>query len=397
MNNKHFIPQNFIDVHKFSKQAPITGVFLIVSDDTGYMAGTEGNVLQVECPSGTQAMANDLLVKAQGHQYQGYEAPSVKLPFAAELGDGVSVGGFYGLLADQTLELGGGDLSDISAPGEDEIDHAYPYVSREQRAVERKLAQTEANVIATLDSIELSVVTVDKKNYIRLTGEGIETSDINCDGVFRARSVYADNISGNVVNISDSAVFYDDDDDEVGSIGSTSQSGVALCSSAGAGLKSDSGAEVIAGSSGVTLENANNGVIRFYSGGFYPTSSVNLGVSSNKWATIWVETGAFNTSDRKAKKDINYDNDKYSAFFDKLKPCNYKMVNGTSGRTHTGFIAQDVEEALFDCAISTQDFAGFAKDGDVYALRYDEFIALCVDQIQKLKKRVEELEEKLNG
>ena len=59
-----------------------------------------------------------------------------------------------------------------------------------------------------------------------------------------------------------------------------------------------------------------------------------------------------------------------------------------------GMIAQDVEQALAECGIPTSDFAGFIKIEDSYALRYGEFIALLIDQVQKLKARVRELEVK---
>ena len=64
-----------------------------------------------------------------------------------------------------------------------------------------------------------------------------------------------------------------------------------------------------------------------------------------------------------------------------------------------GFISQDVRDALQKSNISTFDFAGYVEyekdDGSKgYGLRYGEFIALCVNEIQKLKKRISELENK---
>ena len=107
---------------------------------------------------------------------------------------------------------------------------------------------------------------------------------------------------------------------------------------------------------------------------------------------------------------------KYEDFFMALKPTQYQMNNGTSGRFHTGFIAQDVERALLDTGLSTQDFAGltiekldagFTKEGitdDFYQLRYGEFISLNTYMIQKLyntvdrlNSRIEELESKINS
>lgn len=111
-------------------------------------------------------------------------------------------------------------------------------------------------------------------------------------------------------------------------------------------------------------------------------------------------------SDRRIKNSITYDMDKYSTFFLGLKPTPYRMNNGTSGRFHLGFVAQDVEMALLDSGMSTNDFAGFVRSSglnDVHGeyedqcyLRYENFIALNTFMIQKLYRRIEELESKLN-
>ncbi len=47
-------------------------------------------------------------------------------------------------------------------------------------------------------------------------------------------------------------------------------------------------------------------------------------------------------------------------------------------RTHWGFIAQEVETALAQCGLTTNDFAGFVYDGesDTYGLRMEQFIAI---------------------
>lgn len=100
----------------------------------------------------------------------------------------------------------------------------------------------------------------------------------------------------------------------------------------------------------------------------------------------------YGTSSQAIPSDINKKNsieplsDIYSDFFDLLTPKRYKYNDGTSERFHTGFIAQDIEKALTAAKVKTNDFAGFIKDnkGDCF-LRYEEFIALCVNEIQKLK------------
>ena len=92
--------------------------------------------------------------------------------------------------------------------------------------------------------------------------------------------------------------------------------------------------------------------------------------------------------------------DIYSQIFDDLRPVTFKYNDGTSDRLHTGFVAQEVRDATLKVGLSTKDFAAYCEweegEGDnktlTCGLRYGEFIALCVDQIQKLKTRVSELE-----
>ena len=132
------------------------------------------------------------------------------------------------------------------------------------------------------------------------------------------------------------------------------------------------------------------------SGGTAPGSdnAYSLGYSNYRWSVVYAATGAISTSDRREKREISYDISRYDGLFDRLKPASYKLKDGTSGRTHTGLIAQDVEQALAECGLTGRDLAAFvrAEDGG-YGLRYEEFIALCIRQIQKLKQRVERLEE----
>lgn len=114
-------------------------------------------------------------------------------------------------------------------------------------------------------------------------------------------------------------------------------------------------------------------------------------------------------SDRRLKQAIEYRMDKYENFFMKLKPTQYQLKAGKSKRLHTGFIAQDVERALLESGLTTNDFAGLTitpvqevnpKDGidDVfYRLRYGEFISLNTYMIQTLYRRISELEEKIKS
>ena len=122
--------------------------------------------------------------------------------------------------------------------------------------------------------------------------------------------------------------------------------------------------------------------------------------SPGRWAGVYAITGNINLSDRNYKQDIYSFDNKYDIFYDNLLPIHYKFTNGTSGRIHSGFISQDVLSALTTANLTPLDFAGYCYDQcddgtEVYSLRYDEFIALNTWQIQKLKSRVSELEQRI--
>lgn len=128
-----------------------------------------------------------------------------------------------------------------------------------------------------------------------------------------------------------------------------------------------------------------------------------IGSNAYKWTDVYCKNLISSASDRGLKKEISYTLDQYEPLFDLLKPCTFQFINSESGRTHMGMIAQDIEQILQDCNIDTTNFAAFIKspkvdesgqeiEGYDYALRYGEFIALLIWQVQKLKARVTALE-----
>lgn len=114
------------------------------------------------------------------------------------------------------------------------------------------------------------------------------------------------------------------------------------------------------------------------------------------------------SSDRRIKSNIDYNYDKYCDFFMALKPASYTYRTMPDNRTHTGFIAQDVEEALGSAGLQPSDFAGLSTPSqpdnfslenysseNSYMLAYSEFTSLNTYMIQKLYSRVEALEKEL--
>lgn len=129
-----------------------------------------------------------------------------------------------------------------------------------------------------------------------------------------------------------------------------------------------------------------------------------LGLSLAPWQYVYANIvyGTFNntSSDRRLKKDIKLIEDKFSNFYDRLKPSTYEFVNeiDKKGQLHFGLIAQEVELALKDSGL-TQDCAVVQTPNETnserYYLQYNEFIALNIYEIQKLKRKVSDLENKI--
>lgn len=122
------------------------------------------------------------------------------------------------------------------------------------------------------------------------------------------------------------------------------------------------------------------------------------------------------SSDGNLKKNIRDIDEKYINFFNELKPISYTYIRGESGRTHIGFVAQDVEDALNNSELTTKEFGGICINdtayceedpglddnylesrgiNKIYTLRYEEFIALNTKMIQKCMKKIDELENRI--
>lgn len=119
------------------------------------------------------------------------------------------------------------------------------------------------------------------------------------------------------------------------------------------------------------------------------------GILHHSWYT---DTAITVTSDELKKNNIEKQADVYSRIFDRFNPVTFKYNHGTSDRIHMGLIAQDVESSVIAEGITTKDFAPLCYDVDEsgnkinYGIRYEELVSMCIYEIQKLKKRIAELE-----
>lgn len=168
MNEKYYVGQKAQSIDILTKNQPITQVIMYIDDNTApIVAGTNtGATLEIDCPSATQAMADAILADVQGYAHQGYDVKLAFIDPLAELGDGITVGGFYSILAEQTITLGQGDASDIGAPGEGELESEYPYISKAEKAARgvmklRSDLETAGRTIINGDNITTGTISAD--------------------------------------------------------------------------------------------------------------------------------------------------------------------------------------------------------------------------------------------
>lgn len=220
MNGKQYIGKRVSSFERLTDSQSYTGVAVVVDDEHEYLAGDQsGNVLEVECPYGTQAMANNILASIRGNFFHGYQAADAALDPAAELGDGVTVNGIYSVLAKRTLDFGPGAFSDISAPVDTELEHEFKYKSQQQRKTDRKIAETRSLIEKSSEEIRLAVEATDGRlNELRIAFDGVTISDES--GTTRIKgssietgSIAAGSIRADQINLTGAITFGDLDID----------------------------------------------------------------------------------------------------------------------------------------------------------------------------------------
>lgn len=527
----------------------ISKVVLLVDDENYYEAGNgTGRTLELTCPYGTQEMANNILASVSGYQYQPVTATDALADPAVELGDSMTVGGAYSIVAQREIDFGLLLPMELAAPGQEEIESEYPYVSQQQSETNRQIAETRSEIKKTSTEIQLSVenqindlsasidiqldsitstiqgqggqisqinqtltsinstiqgldgaiseidqkvdnirisvsngstsstitltvdgVTVSSQNitmsglvtYTGLSsgtttidGACIKTGTIDADRLNLTGAITFGDLSSSVQNdindaysmasqaqadVSDISSTVDDwsysyrgttyiDGTRIMSgtvTASTIQGGVielldssertageislsgSSSSSYAVDIYSNRALRLTAGSGDVYIENGSGDSIwldasqgaAFFDCTIVPNGDdrYNCGTSPNRWAAVYSASGVLTTSDELKKNTITALPEKYITLLDNLEPVMFKYDDGTSGRFHTGFIAQDVKMAMDAAGVTDMEFAGWCQDvdaegNDTYFLRYHEFAALMLAKIKQLEARIAELE-----
>lgn len=525
----------------------ISRVNIDVDSEHYYTAGTDmGAIVNVSCPWGSEAMAQSVLAAMSAYTYRPYTATDALLDPAAELGDAITVGGVYSIIASLDIDYNRASVAEISAPGLDEIDDEYPYITQDRKETNKVLAttrslisksseeillsvesqiddlsasidiqldsitstiqgqggqisqinQTLTSINSTIQGLDGAISEIDQKvdnirisvsngstsSTITLTVDGVTVSsqNITMSGLvtytglssgtttingacIKTGTIDADrlNLTG-AISFSDLSTSVQNDINDAYSKASQAQSDVgdisdtvngwtygsttyidgtrimsgtvsastiqggtielldssertageislsgSSSSSYAVDIYSRRALRLSAGSGDVYIEDgrgnhvwldASQGVT-YFGGDIVPNGNDRYmcGTSPNRWSDIWCTNGALNGSDENIKNSIEELPEKYLVFIDNVIPRRFKFNDGTSNRYHTGFIAQNVKEAMDTAGISDLEFAGWAKDvdadgNDTYALRYTEFLAPMLAKIKQLEARIAELE-----
>lgn len=465
MSDKYYVGGDITSFSDNGKYKPISRVTLLVDDENSLTAGDDtGMEVIASCPHATQPMVSALLQTMKGYQYQAYEAGAANIDPAAELGDGVTVGGIYSPLS--KLSDDGRGYAGISSPGEAEMEDEYPAEGYITQEFNRKIAETRSTITKTSEEIMLKVKGVDGRvTSLSMSIDGIEANisslngsitnikaDINglrttvsgkIDGS-TAQSMIDQSIdkitlsvssssSGTTFKILSNGVVVDSTGsidlhvDAVNIDGTLTASEIEgdtitvrndngrrcgyiyteYASTADYKMTLESKAMELNATSGNLYLSGNNGrsALNFdydfidCRGDFAPNADnrYNLGAPNFVWSTIYCSTNELNGSDRNIKNSIEALPVKYVRMFELVEPKRYKLNSGTSGRYHTGFIAQEVEDAMRACGIDSQEFAGWAAakldDGsETYFLRYSEFIPILWAKVREQEARIRRLE-----
>lgn len=514
MSDKIFVGNDVSDLDFADRKQPITKVILTRDSDTWFESGTdEGRTLEASNPWATQDMADSILAAVVGYQHQPFSATDAVLDPAAEIGDAVTIGGLYGEIDQMSTELDSGCLSDISAPGVDEIEDEYPYKSNANRemdrnlkgvyslitkndeeirlfvtdeieGVESELTQTANSLTSQIKSVSGDVSTLEQTttslsskitsaqgdiSSLEQTANSLSSQISSAQGDISSLEQTTSSLSSRISNaendvssieqkVDSITLSVNNDEDRsyislyAGGIELSSDTirftgGVVFESDLANGRTSIDGGCIDTGEIDVDFVNlygemsvrktrsgsiggyigycegnsdSGIGVMEDYDTGqcictnggaklAYGSDEQYLGVARNN---VYASQDISIDSDRRIKEDIRYDLDEYEDFFRALKPCSFLRKRRTSGRRHTGFVAQEIEEALKASNKTNMDFAALVYDPyarryesneqtpktvetGTYQVRYTEIIALNTAMIQKLMKRVDSLEKEL--
>ena len=160
-------------------------------DDTGY-------ALDGDCPWATQNIVNAVLTSLSGYVYRPFEASDAIIDPAAELGDGVVIDNVTYPIMQIEAVFDAFYTADITAPQDQVIDHEYPYLTRTERALQRKVTLGESYYGTTITRADgLQIKRSDGKSEATFNSDRFQMSAL-IDNVMTPR-IYFDPVKGDFV------------------------------------------------------------------------------------------------------------------------------------------------------------------------------------------------------
>lgn len=139
MSDSVNILRNMVSFDKAEQFDGFSKVVIIVSDEIEYSAGTDtGRTLTLNCPWGTQEVANNILESIKGFQYQPMTAEDALVDPSIEIGDGISANGVYSGVYSLETKFNSNLPTTVSAPADEELYEEHTYVPKSEREVTRK-------------------------------------------------------------------------------------------------------------------------------------------------------------------------------------------------------------------------------------------------------------------
>lgn len=145
MSSSVNILRNVVSFDKAEQFDGFSKVRVIVSDEIEYSAGTDtGRTLTLNCPWGTQEIANNILQSIKGFQYQPMTAENALVDPSVEIGDGISANGVYSGVYSLETKFNSNLPTTVSAPADEELYEEHTYVPKSEREVTRKFLEFQS-------------------------------------------------------------------------------------------------------------------------------------------------------------------------------------------------------------------------------------------------------------
>ena len=134
-------------------------VIVNIDNETQASSGSDtGRTLELDNPLfGSPTVAEKLLQRLKGYQYQPYSAQGALVDPAAEMGNAISVNDVYGGIYTRERTFGRLMITDVSAPNDEEINHEYKWETPTERKLKREMEDVRATFIIQNDKIEARV------------------------------------------------------------------------------------------------------------------------------------------------------------------------------------------------------------------------------------------------